>query len=200
MDDKIDKVVVKEFRSISSSTKLNELGRVLGRHTFALVDNKYVVSSFDLLNFMKDKYWRSPYVYLSEKVILSYLIYHLSNCFPYYSFIINYYLNETLAAPSPKRGRPHLYPLTFQDPHSLSQIASQGLDQSSRVGLHWLLTNQDTWVWGHDKQGNHSGWDLEEKAWSRIEDKDISEGVQVWGCWWQSRNSSQEEVMHRDCT
>jgi hypothetical protein len=56
MDDKIEKVVVKEFRSISSSTKLNELGRVLGRHIFALVDNKYVVSSFDLLNFMKDKY------------------------------------------------------------------------------------------------------------------------------------------------
>ena len=56
MDDKIDKVVVKEFRSISSKTKLNELGRVLGRHTFALVDNKYVVSSFDLLNYIKEKY------------------------------------------------------------------------------------------------------------------------------------------------
>jgi cystathionine beta-synthase len=56
MDDKVEKAVVKEFRSISSTTKLNELGRVLGRHTFALVDNKYVVSSFDLLNFMKEKY------------------------------------------------------------------------------------------------------------------------------------------------
>jgi len=56
LDDKIDKVVVKEFRSISSKTKLNELGRVLGRHTFALVDNKYVVSSFDLLNYIKEKY------------------------------------------------------------------------------------------------------------------------------------------------
>ena len=53
LDDQISKSVVKEFRSISSSTKLNELGRILGRHTFALVDNKYVVSSFDLLNFMK---------------------------------------------------------------------------------------------------------------------------------------------------
>ncbi len=56
MDDKVEKAVVKEFRSISSTTKLNELGRVLGRHTFALVDNKYVISSFDLLNFMKEKY------------------------------------------------------------------------------------------------------------------------------------------------
>jgi hypothetical protein len=56
LDDKIEKVIVKEFRSISSTTKLNELGRVLGRHAFALVDNKYVVSSFDLLNYMKEKY------------------------------------------------------------------------------------------------------------------------------------------------
>ena len=56
LDDQSDKVVVKEFRSISSKTKLNELGRVLGRHTFALVDNKYVVSSFDLLNYIKEKY------------------------------------------------------------------------------------------------------------------------------------------------
>jgi hypothetical protein len=55
MSDKIEKAVMKEFRSISSSTKLHELGRVLGRHTFALVDNRYVVSSFDLLNFMKEK-------------------------------------------------------------------------------------------------------------------------------------------------
>jgi cystathionine beta-synthase len=55
MSDKVEKAVMKEFRSISSSTKLNELGRVLGRHTFALVDNKYVVSSFDLLNFMSEK-------------------------------------------------------------------------------------------------------------------------------------------------
>lgn len=52
LDDTIDKCVFKEFRSISITTKLNELGRVLNRHTFALVDNKYVVSSFDLLNFM----------------------------------------------------------------------------------------------------------------------------------------------------
>lgn len=55
LDDKIEKCVMKEFRSISSSTRLHELGRVLGRHTFALVDEKYVVSSFDLLNFMKTK-------------------------------------------------------------------------------------------------------------------------------------------------
>ena len=55
LEDKIEKSVVKEFRNISSTTKLNELGRVLGRHTYGLVDNKYVVSSFDLLNFMKEQ-------------------------------------------------------------------------------------------------------------------------------------------------
>lgn len=55
LDDAIDKSVVKEFRSISSDTHLHEVGRVLGRHTFALVDNKYVVSSFDILNFLKTK-------------------------------------------------------------------------------------------------------------------------------------------------
>lgn len=53
LEDPISKSAVKEFRSISSSTKLNEVARVLGRHTFALVDSKYVVSSMDILNFMK---------------------------------------------------------------------------------------------------------------------------------------------------
>ena len=55
LEDAIEKCVIKEFRSISSGTKINELGRVLGRHTFALVDNKFIVSTFDLLNFMKSK-------------------------------------------------------------------------------------------------------------------------------------------------
>lgn len=52
LNDVIEKCVTREFRSISSGTKLNELGRVFGRHTFALVDNKFIVSTFDLLNFM----------------------------------------------------------------------------------------------------------------------------------------------------
>jgi hypothetical protein len=56
LEDKIEKCVIKEFRSISSTTKLNELGRVLARHNFVFVDNKFVVSSFDLLNFIKEKY------------------------------------------------------------------------------------------------------------------------------------------------
>ena len=55
LEDAIEKCVIKEFRSISSSTKINELGRVLGRHTFAIVDNKFIVYTFDLLNFMKSK-------------------------------------------------------------------------------------------------------------------------------------------------
>jgi cystathionine beta-synthase len=55
LEDNIGKSVVKEYRNISSATKLNELGRIFGRHTYGLVDNKYVVSSFDLLNFMKEQ-------------------------------------------------------------------------------------------------------------------------------------------------
>jgi len=56
LDEKIEKNVIKEFRNVSSSVPLNELGRIFTRHNFAFVDNKYIVSSFDLLNFMKEKY------------------------------------------------------------------------------------------------------------------------------------------------
>lgn len=56
LDEKLEKNVIKEYRNVSSGITLNELGRVFSRHNFAFVDNKYIVSSFDLLNFMKSKY------------------------------------------------------------------------------------------------------------------------------------------------
>lgn len=56
LDEKIEKNVIKEYRNVSSGITLNELGRIFTRHNFAFVDNKYIVSSFDLLNFMKEKY------------------------------------------------------------------------------------------------------------------------------------------------
>jgi hypothetical protein len=56
LDDGIEKNVIKEYRNVSSNISLNELGRIFTRHNFAFVDHKYVVSSFDLLNFMKEKY------------------------------------------------------------------------------------------------------------------------------------------------
>lgn len=55
-EESIEKNVIREFRNVSSSIPLNELGRIFTRHNFAFVDNKFIVSSFDLLNFMKDKY------------------------------------------------------------------------------------------------------------------------------------------------
>jgi len=51
----VKKAVIKEFRNVSSSTPLHELGRVLGRHNFVFVDNAYICSNFDLLDFMKKK-------------------------------------------------------------------------------------------------------------------------------------------------
>lgn len=56
LDDKLASNVIKEYRNVSSGVPLNELGRIFTRHNFAFVDNKYIVSSFDLLNFMKEKY------------------------------------------------------------------------------------------------------------------------------------------------
>ena len=55
MHDPVSKVVLKEYRNVSSNITLNELGRVLARHTFVFVDNKFMCSNFDLLNFMKNK-------------------------------------------------------------------------------------------------------------------------------------------------
>ncbi len=56
LSDKLAVNVIKEYRNVSSSVPLNELGRIFTRHNFAFVDYKYIVSSFDLLNFMKEKY------------------------------------------------------------------------------------------------------------------------------------------------
>lgn len=56
LDEILEKNVIKEYRNVSSSITLNELGRIFTRHNFAFVDNKYIVSSFDLLNFIREKY------------------------------------------------------------------------------------------------------------------------------------------------
>ena len=55
MEDKISTCAIKEYRNVSGNTKLHELGRVLNRHQFVFVDEKYICSHFDLLNFMKQK-------------------------------------------------------------------------------------------------------------------------------------------------
>lgn len=53
--DPISKVMTKDFRNMSSNMPLSELGRVLERQNFVLVDGSSIVSSYDLLNFMQDK-------------------------------------------------------------------------------------------------------------------------------------------------
>ena len=55
LSDPLSKIVLKEYRDVSSSIPLHELGRVLSRNAFVIVDNKYIASNFDLLNFMKLK-------------------------------------------------------------------------------------------------------------------------------------------------
>lgn len=56
LNDKLEKNVNKEYRNVSSGTTLNELSRIFTRHNFAFVDNQFIVSSFDLLDFLKDKH------------------------------------------------------------------------------------------------------------------------------------------------
>ena len=51
----ISAIMTKDFRNMSSSMPLSELSRVLERQSFVFVDSKYIVSSFDLLKFMKGK-------------------------------------------------------------------------------------------------------------------------------------------------
>lgn len=50
--DPISRVMTKDFRNMSSGMSLSELGRVLERQNFVLVDGSSIVSSYDLLNFM----------------------------------------------------------------------------------------------------------------------------------------------------
>jgi hypothetical protein len=53
--DTLDKVMIRDFRNMSSSMPLPELSRVLERQNFVLVDGSSVASSYDVLNFMADK-------------------------------------------------------------------------------------------------------------------------------------------------
>ena len=53
MKDPVSKALVKEFRTVSQDMPLHELGRVLERHSFVIVDGEYVASSADLLDFMQ---------------------------------------------------------------------------------------------------------------------------------------------------
>ena len=53
MSDPISKAIMKEFRNVTSDTSIAELGRILTRHQYVVVDKRYIATSLDLLNFMK---------------------------------------------------------------------------------------------------------------------------------------------------
>ena len=55
MSDKISTCCVKEYRNVSSKIPLHELARILKSKNFVFVDEKYIVSHIDLLNFIKSK-------------------------------------------------------------------------------------------------------------------------------------------------
>ena len=56
-NDDISKALTKEYRKMSSDMPLSELSRILEKKNFVFVDSKYIVSNYDLLNFMQDKIW-----------------------------------------------------------------------------------------------------------------------------------------------
>ena len=56
MDDPISKVMVRDFRNMSSSMPISELSRVLERQNFVLVDGTSIASNYDVLNFMSEKF------------------------------------------------------------------------------------------------------------------------------------------------
>ena len=50
--DSISKIMTKDFRNMSSDMPVSELSRVLERQNFVFVDSKFIVSSYDVLDFM----------------------------------------------------------------------------------------------------------------------------------------------------
>ena len=55
LSDPVTNIVQRELRHVNSTTKLNELGRVLTRNRFVLVDKQYMVTSSDLLKLLTNR-------------------------------------------------------------------------------------------------------------------------------------------------
>lgn len=55
LNDSVTGVMNKEFRNMSSSIPMPELIRIFEKAPFVFVDNKYIVSHYDLLTFMSTK-------------------------------------------------------------------------------------------------------------------------------------------------
>jgi len=54
LESPVSKAVIKAYRKISSSTPISELGRTFTRCTYAIVDEKYIITHSDYLTFFKD--------------------------------------------------------------------------------------------------------------------------------------------------
>ena len=54
MADPVSAVMNKDYRNMSSEMPLSELARIFERQNFVFVDDKYVVSNYDLLAFMAE--------------------------------------------------------------------------------------------------------------------------------------------------
>ena len=68
-EDPVSKVMTTEYRNMSSSMPLTELSRVLESQSFVFVDRKYIVSSKDVISFMKSKmYTLTPNVEMMAKM------------------------------------------------------------------------------------------------------------------------------------
>ena len=55
LQDSVSLVMNKDYRDMSSEMPVSELARIFERQNFVLVDNKYIVSNYDLLSFMAEK-------------------------------------------------------------------------------------------------------------------------------------------------
>lgn len=56
MDDKaLPECLVKDLRHVSKSVTLNELGRVLNRNSYVLIEKEFMCTINDLVHFMSDK-------------------------------------------------------------------------------------------------------------------------------------------------
>ena len=55
LKDSVTNVMNKDYRNMSSEMPVSELARIFERQNFVFVDDKFIVSNYDLLSFMSDK-------------------------------------------------------------------------------------------------------------------------------------------------
>ena len=56
MSDPVSEVMTKDYRNMSGTMPISELARIFERQNFVFVDNRYIVSNYDLLDFMAQEF------------------------------------------------------------------------------------------------------------------------------------------------